>query len=185
MGVRWRHFKTICKHKAVVYRECKACGITWQGIIHDLSKFSHAEFAPSAKYFQGNRSPIEAEKEALGYSDAWLHHKAHNKHHWEYWCDYNNDTGEVFPHRIPSEYVIEMLCDWIGAGQVYSKEKWTQAEPLNYYNKVRAGRHFHPETEKLIVTLLEMIRDKGLDEFHRVCRQRYPLFTDYEGLYIP
>ena len=111
-------------------------------------------------------------------------HKGHNKHHWEWWTDFDED-GTIIANKIPSEYVIEMLCDWIGAGQVYSKEKWTQAEPLNYYNKVRAGRYFHPETEKLIVTLLEIIRDKGLDEFHRVCRQRYPLFTDYEGLYIP
>lgn len=171
MGVRWKHFKTVCKHKAVVYRECKACGIRWQGIVHDLSKFSHAEFAPSAKYFQGNRSPIEAEKEALGYSDSWLHHKAHNKHHWEYWCDYNNDTGEVFPHRIPKKYVVEMLCDWIGAGKIYSKEKWSQAEPLNYYNKVRAGRHFHPETEAVIIRFLELIRDDGLEQFHSIAKQ--------------
>ena len=171
MGTRWKHFKTVCRHKAVVYRECKACGIRWQGIVHDLSKFSHAEFSPSAKYFQGNRSPIEAEKEALGYSDAWLHHKAHNKHHWEYWCDYNNDTGEVFPHRIPKKYVVEMLCDWIGAGKVYSKEKWTQSEPLNYYNKVRAGRHFHPETEEMIVYCLQIINDYGLDEFHRFVKK--------------
>lgn len=184
MGVRWKHFKTVCKHKAVVYRECKACGIAWQGIVHDLSKFSHTEFAPSAKFFQGDKSPIEAEKAKIGYSVAWLHHKGRNKHHWEWWTDFAND-GTIIANKIPSEYVIEMLCDWIGAGQVYSKEKWTQAEPLNYYNKVRAGRHFHPETEELIVKLLEIIRDKGLDEFHRVCCQRYPLFTDYEGLYIP
>lgn len=166
MGACWKHFKTVCRHKWEVFKECCACGITWQGIVHDMSKFSPAEFVPSAKYFQGNRSPIEAEKEAIGYSDAWLHHKGHNKHHWEYWCDYNNDTGEVFPHRIPYKYVVEMVCDWIGAGKVYSKEKWTQAEPLNYYNKVRSGRHFHPDTEKLIVEFLESIRDGGLAFFH-------------------
>ena len=68
---------------------------------------------------------------------------------------------------------------------VYSGNKWTQAEPLNYFNRVRAGRHFHPETDWLLVNLLEIIRDKGLDEFHRVCQTRYPLFTDYDGLYIP
>lgn len=184
MGARWKHFKTVCKHKAVVYRECKACGIGWQGNIHDLSKFSPVEFAPSARYFQGDKSPIEAEKAKNGYSVAWLHHKGHNKHHWEWWTDFADD-GTIIANKIPSEYVIEMVCDWIGAGMVYGGEKWSEAEPLKYYNKVRAGRYFHPETEKLIVTLLEIIRDKGLDEFHRVCRQRYPLFTDYEGLYIP
>jgi len=184
MGARWKHFKTVCKHRKIVYQECKACGITWQGIVHDLSKFSPIEFSTSAKHFQGNRSPIEAEKEDCGYSMAWLHHKGVNKHHWEWWTDFD-DKGQIIANKIPSKYVVEMICDWIGAGKVYSNEKWTQEEPLNYFYKVRKGRHFYPETEKLIVYLLEIIRDKGLDEFHRVCRQRYPVLTDYDGLYIP
>ena len=184
MGARLRHFKTICKHKAIVFRECRACGIAWQGLIHDLSKFSVTEFSASAKYFQGNRSPIEAEKEDTGYSVAWLHHKGHNKHHWEWWTDFD-DNGNVIAYKIPSQYVVEMVCDWVGAGMAYNSDKWTQEEPLNYYNKVRKGRHFHPETEKLLVFLLETIAAKGLDEFHRICRQGYPALTDYDGLYIP
>lgn len=51
MGARWKHFKTVCKHRAVVFRECKACGIVWRGLVHDLSKFSSVEFGPSAMYF--------------------------------------------------------------------------------------------------------------------------------------
>ena len=184
IGYRWKHFKTVMKHKAVVYHECKACGIRWQGIIHDLSKFSRTEFAPSARFFQGDKSPIEAEKAEKGYSVAWLHHKGCNKHHWEWWTDFDN-SGNIIANKIPSEYVIEMVCDWIGAGMVYGGDKWTQEEPLKYYNKVRAGRHFHPDTERLIVKLLEIIRDEGLEAFHKICRVRYPLFTDYEGLYIP
>lgn len=184
MGVKWKHLKTICKHKMVVYQECKSCGIIWQGITHDLSKFSAIEFFASAKYFQGNRSPIEAEKEDCGYSMAWLHHKGVNKHHWEWWTDFD-DNGNIIANKMPSKYVIEMVCDWIGAGKVYSNAKWTQDEPLNYFNKVRKGRHFHPETEKLIIYFLEIIRDKGLDEFHKVCQQGYPVLTDYDGKYIP
>lgn len=170
MGVRWKHFKTVMKHKQVVFRECWACGIGWQGIVHDLSKFSHTEFSPSAKFFQGNRSPIEAEKEDCGYSFAWLHHKGCNPHHWEYWIDFASDGG-IIADRIPKKYVIEMLCDWIGAGKVYAKGKWSQNDPLDYYNKVRAGRYFHPETEQVIVRFLELIRDNGLDEFHKIARQ--------------
>ena len=184
MGNRWKHFKTVCKHKAVVYQECKACGIAWQGLIHDLSKFSRTEFAPSANFFQGTGSPIEKEKAAKGYSVAWLNHKGRNKHHWEWWTDFGKN-GEVIANKIPSRYVIEMICDWIGAGRVYSKEKWTQAEPLNYYYKVRAGRHFHPETERLIVQMLEIIRDEGLEAFHEFCKRRYPVLTDYDEEYIP
>ena len=170
MGVRWRHFKTVMKHKQVVFRECWACGIGWQGIVHDLSKFSHTEFSPSAKYFQGNRSPIEAEKEDCGYSFAWLHHKGCNPHHWEYWIDFGSH-GEIIADRIPKKYVVEMLCDWIGAGKVYAKGKWSQNDPLDYFNKVRAGRYFHPETEQVIVRFLELIRDEGLEQFHKIARQ--------------
>lgn len=185
MGVRWKHFKTVYKHRKIVRQECRACGIWWRGLVHDLSKYSITEFSESAKYFQGNKSPIEASKDANGgYSRAWLHHKGHNPHHWEYWIDFDSN-GNVVPLKIPSDYVIEMVCDWIGAGKVYSKEKWTNAEPMKYFIKVRGGRHFHPDTEWLIVKLLEIIADKGLEEFHKVCRDRYPLFTDYEGIYIP
>jgi len=184
MGALLRHIKVVCKHKKVVFQECKKCGIAWQGVTHDLSKFSREELLSSAHYFQGNRSPIEKEKEEIGYSKAWLHHKGHNPHHWEYWIDYGSN-GEIIANKIPSNYVIEMICDWIGAGMVYSGGKWNQYDPLNYYQKVRDGRHFHPETEKLIIKLLMIIHDEGLEKFHNVCKKRYPLFTDYDGLYIP
>ena len=180
----WKHFKTVCKHKAVVFKECKACGPTWQGLTHDLSKFSVIEFAASARYFQGDKSPIDAEKAEKGYSIAWLHHKGYNKHHWEWWTDFS-DNGTVIANKIPSKYVIEMICDWIGAGKVYGGKGWTQEDPLNYYMKVRAGRHFHPETEELIVKLLKIIKDHGLEAFHKICRNGYPLLTDYDGLCIP
>ena len=166
MGSYFRHFKTVCKHKHYVLRECAACGIFWQGIIHDLSKFSIVEFAPSARYFQGHRSPIEAEKEEVGYSKAWLHHKGHNKHHWEYWTDFADD-GSIIANEMPIKYVIEMVCDWIGAGKAYSKEKWTQQSPMIYYAKVRKGRYFNPKTEKLILEFLTCISYQGLDAFHK------------------
>ena len=169
MGYRWKHFKTVNRHKKEVLKECWACGLIWQGIIHDLSKFGPTEFASSARYFQGTRSPIEAEKEELGYSAAWLHHKGHNKHHWEYWTDFNDD-GSIKCAKIPYKYVVEMVCDWIGAGKVYSKDQWSQKSPLEYYYKVRAGRHFHKSTESLIIALLAAIAEYGLDEFHTAAK---------------
>lgn len=165
------HFKTVCRHKKEVFKECKSCGIPVQGILHDMSKFSPTEFIPSAKYFQGDRSPINAEKEQIGYSAAWLHHKGHNKHHWEYWTDFD-ETGKIIPAKIPYKYVVEMICDWIGAGKVYSSYKWKPSDPLDYYNKVRAGRHFNRQTEILILMFLREIRDNGLNGFHRLARSR-------------
>ena len=179
------HLKTVLRHKKIVFEECRACGITLQGVLHDMSKFSLEEFIPSALYFQSrNDSPNDEERIEVGYSNAWLHHKSHNKHHWEYWTDFD-ENGNVIPIKIPSKYVIEMVCDWIGAGKVYSKEKWTTSSPIEYYYAVRKGRYFHKDTEELIIKLLEIIRDNGLEEFHKVCRNYYPIFTDYDGVYIP
>ncbi len=59
-------------------------GLYYQGLTHDLSKYSPAEFLAGARFFQGDRSPNDAERKAKGYSAAWLHHKGRNKHHLEY-----------------------------------------------------------------------------------------------------
>ena len=142
-------------------------------------------FFPRPDISKETKAPLKRRKQRKGtLLLSALHHKAHNKHHWEYWTDFG-EHGEVIANKIPSVYVIEMVCDWIGAGKVYGGEGWTEAEPLEYFLGVRDGRYFHCETEELILDLLKLIRSKGLDEFHRVCRRRYPLFTDYEGLYIP
>ena len=171
MNKYWAHLKMVCRHKYYVFKECAACGIGWQGFIHDLSKFGPVEFISSARYFQGNRSPIEAEKEAIGYSNAWLHHKGRNKHHWEYWTDFDATDGHVLAAEIPIQYVIEMVCDWIGAGKAYLKNEWTQASPKAHYVKMRPGRYFHPNTDKLLIEFVDLISDQGLDAFHKYAKQ--------------
>ena len=174
-----KHFSVVMRHKWVVFKECAACGMPLRGLLHDLSKFSPTEFLSSARYFQGNRSPIEAEKERLGYSKAWLHHKGHNKHHWEYWTDFD-DSGAVIANKIPYKYVVEMVCDWVGASKVYENGDWNRLKPLQYYQKVRMGRYFYPETEELIVMFLEKIATDGLVCFHRIARLR-EIKADYEN----
>lgn len=164
-----RHFNTITKHKLVVGYYCIKCGQTKRGLLHDNSKYSLTEFKSSAKYFQGNSSPIDAEKAAIGYSFAWQHHKGHNPHHWEYWID-NVGTKKNTPIRMPYNYLIEMLCDWIGAGKVYSKEKWNQAEPYNFFMTKESNMILDKETKKVVILLLEVIRDYGLDVFCDLCK---------------
>ena len=83
----WNHFKTITKHRMLVCRHCFQIGLYRQGLTHDLSKYSPEEFFTGVRYYQGTRSPNAAEREDLGYSKAWLHHKGRNKHHYEYWID--------------------------------------------------------------------------------------------------
>ena len=63
----WKHFKTISKHKQIVMINCIKAGQIKRGLLHDNSKFSPTEFFSSVKYYQGNRSPIDAEKEDKGY----------------------------------------------------------------------------------------------------------------------
>ena len=90
----WQHFKTITTHKIWVMRYCFKIGLYWQGLTHDLSKYSPTEFLVGMKYYQGDRSPNNAEREDTGMSKSWMHHKGRNKHHFEYWIDYgiNCDT---------------------------------------------------------------------------------------------
>ena len=75
----WKHFKTITHHKILVAKGCFKVGLYKQGLLHDMSKYSPTEFWVGAKYYQGTRSPNNAEREDIGYSSAWLHHKGRNK----------------------------------------------------------------------------------------------------------
>jgi len=180
----FKYFITIRKHKWFVFKECFACGIVWQGIIHDMSKFGKTEFFSSAKYFCDDKSPHYGDAAENGYSLAWLHHKGHNKHHWEFWTDFNEEDGSIIANKIPYKYVVEMVCDWVGAGKVYSKDKWTNSSPVEYYYKVRKGRHFNKKTETLIVHFLRVIENKGLEEFHKQAKSEL-LKTYYNDDTIP
>ena len=111
----WKHFCTITRHRHQVIRNCYHAGILWQGLRHDLSKYSPTEFIPGAKYYQGDRSPNAEEREVNGYSVAWMHHQGRNKHHFEYWQDYHPQTRMKQPVKMPLRYVKEMFCDRVAA----------------------------------------------------------------------
>ena len=158
------HLGTVNRHRHEVIRNSFRCGILWQGLRHDLSKYSPSEFSKGVKYFQGNRSPNDAEREDYGFSYAWMHHKGRNKHHFEYWTDYDRVTRKLEPVKMPPRYVIEMFCDRVSASKVYMKESYTDASPLEYYSRAKKTRNIHPETAAEIEFLLEMLRDKGEEE---------------------
>lgn len=179
-----KHFLIITRHKFYVMKFCFKCGKYKRGLMHDLSKYSTTEFFSSAKYFQGNRSSIDAEKEDIGYSLAWQHHKGHNPHHWEYWID-NIGTYKNTACKIPYDYVIEMICDWLGAGIVYSNNKVNYDkpydEPLKYYNKCRNERIFNKETQKLIEYYLNIIETDGINAFCNEVKRKGYIYADYIG----
>ena len=83
------HLKTVHRHRALVRKYCFRLGLYWQGLTHDLSKYSPTEFIPSFRYFQGDRSPNDMQRYKFGYSSSWMHHKGRNRHHFEFWTDYD------------------------------------------------------------------------------------------------
>lgn len=163
--MKWlEHLKTINNHKLLVMKHCFKVGLYKQGILHDLSKYSWTEFSMGAKYYQGNRSPNDAEREDKGYTTAWLHHKGRNKHHLEYWIDYSLDKSKCLVGMpMPKEYIIEMFCDRIAACKNYNKENYNQRQPLEYYLKGRAKTLLHPDSAKTLEFYLNMLAKKGED----------------------
>ena len=161
------HFKTITRHRHQVIRHCIKAGIPFQGLRHDLSKYSLTEFIPGAKYYAGTRSPNEVEREQTGYSAAWLHHKGRNRHHYEYWMDYNPETKRMEPVEMPLKYVKEMFCDRVAASKIYQSKNYTTEHPLQYFQRAKSRILIHPNTSALLEKLLVMLKEKGEDETFR------------------
>ena len=168
----WRHYCTITKHRRLVRRHCFKIGLYWQGLTHDLSKYSPEEFWTGVRYYQGDRSPNAAEREDVGYSRAWLHHKGRNKHHYEYWIDISNQKEDgLVGNKMPVRYVAEMICDRIAACEVYKGKDYTSAAPLEYYEYTKKYITIHPRTRALLEKLLIMLRDKGEEATYAYLRK--------------
>ena len=167
----WEHFKTITKHRHKVIAHCYKAGILFQGLFHDLSKYSPTEFKVGAKYYVGTKSPNEGERGAIGYSTAWLHHKGRNKHHYEYWTDYNPKSKKVEPVKMPLNYVIEMFCDRVAASKIYMQENYTDRSSLEYFLNAKQRLVIHPETSALLEKLLRMLADEGEEKTFTYIRQ--------------
>ena len=167
----WGHLKTITHHRFLVMVGCFRVGLIRQGLTHDLSKYSPTEFWEGARYYQGNRSPNAAEREDKGYSEAWMHHKGRNRHHYEYWTDMNRQTRCYESVPMPRRYLAEMVMDRIAACKTYEGKAYTQASALNYFLKSRERELMHPKTREELEVLLRMLQDRGEGETFRYIRQ--------------
>ena len=184
----WKHFKTITYHKYLVMKGCFRVGLYRQGIFHDMSKYSPTEFLVGAKYYQGDRSPNNAEREDIGYSTSWLHHKGRNKHHYEYWIDYSLKTGrELAGMKMPPKYVAEMMMDRIAASRIYKGDAYDQHQPLAYYEQGKEAYVIHEETKALLEYLLRMLSRQGEEKTlayirrNLVRKKEYPDFKKKRG----
>ena len=158
------HLKTVFHHKKLVAEGCFAVGLYRQGLL---------------RYFQGGKqSPNNGERVVRGHSDAWIHHKGRNRHHYEYWTDYNIEAAKmgkfpVRPVQMPRRYVAEMLMDRIAASKTYMKDAYTDVEPLRYYERGKAGNLMHPQTAKELEYMLKLLARKGEKECFRFVRNYY------------
>lgn len=158
----FKHLKKVLIHKFWVAYYCFKCGFYWRGLIHDLSKFHPIEFLESVKYYQGNRSPIDAAKEDKGYSSAWYHHRGRNKHHYEYWCD-NFENGLTCP-PMPYEYTVELLCDYLGAARAYMGKEFTYQCELDWWNNVKKDKtRMNKKTKEFITQCFNYLVESGVE----------------------
>lgn len=174
-----KHFVTITKHRHRVIAHCAKAGIFWQGLRHDLSKYSPAEFWRGAKYYQGTKSPNVAERLGHGYSEAWLHHKGRNRHHFEYWTDYSPETRRIECVKMPLKYVAEMFCDRVAASKIYKGAEYRDSDPLEYFMESKPRRVIHPETSGFLEKLLRMLAADGEDKTFTYIREYLKNNTDY------
>lgn len=144
----------------MVIKHCKKAGILWQGLRHDLSKYSPTEFIPGVKYYTGTKSPNEGERIDKGYSVAWLHHKGRNKHHFEYWYDFNSPLKTPV---IPYKYVVELICDNIAASKTYLKDKWNLKSQLNYFLNRKDLNYINPKIKDMLINVYSDMIDIGID----------------------
>ncbi|MHC4621968.1 MAG: DUF5662 family protein, partial [Planctomycetota bacterium] len=107
----------------------------WQGITHDLSKLSRAEFGPYAQWFYGAKDDRDEE----AFKEAWQHHQDENPHHWEHWV-----TEGLWRRRMPMECLLEMLCDWRAMGKALKGVD----ESKEFYLKNKERMELNTETRE-------------------------------------
>ncbi|MCC8105291.1 MAG: DUF5662 family protein [Clostridiales bacterium] len=177
------HLKTITEHKIYVMKECFKVGLYWQGLTHDLSKYMPTELLEGFRYYDdGKSSPNNGERRDKGYSEAWMHHKGRNRHHFEYWLDYrepkkkDGNNSELFPLQavqMPRKYVAEMLMDRIAASKNYNKETYTQHDSLAYFERGMGHYLMHPQTKKELHGMLRILDERGEEELMRFVKDYY------------
>lgn len=170
----FKHLHTINRHRRLVRKHCFKAGLYYQGLVHDLSKYSPTEFFVGVKYYQGTRSPNVAERNMTGISTAWIHHKGRNKHHYEYWTDYDVETGDPLSYKkMPRRYFVESLMDRIAACKVYRGKSYTDGDSLDYLLTRDSESHMNREDYEEMLRLLTLLKDKGESYFFDYIKTTY------------
>ena len=154
----------LIRHKWYVGLECFKVNLFWRGLIHDLSKFLPSEWLPYTNYFYGKKdSDIKKGRDETGYYKptdtgdesfdfAWLLHQKRNRHHWQWWVLPEDDGGTKII-EMDYKYILEMVCDWVGAGKAqgfFSPENDKYKETRKWYSKNRKNMQIGENTSKII-----------------------------------
>ena len=174
------HLHTVNRHRFIVMKLCFRCGMYYQGLVHDLSKYSFSEFIPSVRCFQGNRSPITKEKQLHGYSKMWQHHKGRNKHHWEYWIDRKPKSIEILSYPMPFRYMLESVLDKISASKVYNGKDYTDATPYDFFTNSMEYNSMNQITSKQIAELLLYLKENGEEKALKHYKSLYKIHKNDE-----
>ena len=114
---------------------------------------------------------IDALVEDKGYSEAWMHHKGRNRHHYEYWADMNRQTRTYEPIAMPRKYFVEMIMDRRAACMTYQGKAYRDDSPLIYFEESREKDLMHPETRRELSYVLTMLAEKGEKETFRYLKE--------------
>jgi hypothetical protein len=158
-----QYLRYVLRHKWYAFKACRAVGIPWRGVVHDLSKFSWAEWRPYSEWFYGPygsiwltladeykaASEVKYKAAVADFGAAWLHHIHCNPHHWQYWI--TPDNGEVLP--MPREYILEMVADWLAAG--LAQGHGNDVSP--WYEKNKDKMTLHPDTRERVEELVRAL----------------------------
>jgi len=156
-----RYLGYITVHKLYVGLACAREGIYWRGLTHDLSKFRPSEWGPYRAYFYGDKGDENREANKGGKPDetgdrpfdiAWLKHIHRNPHHWQYFL-LRKDDGSTVPMPMSEGAMVEMLCDWYGAGAaIHGDASWSRT--WGWYQANADKMVLHPMTRARVVAFL-------------------------------
>lgn len=93
---------------------------------HDASKYEEPEWSAYLHHFYPTNDEEAMMEEE--FENACRHHIKANKHHWNYWCDEDNNLIEDINEEEYKLYTIERICDWLSMAAQHDEG------PTEYWN---------------------------------------------------
>jgi len=157
MKKHFKYFSYVIRHKWFVMIECFKMGLIWRGLVHDWSKFLPGEWLAYANHFYGpgseeRKKEKEKNKAYKPYNTDdqkfdffWLLHQKRNDHHWQWWV-LPEDDGGVYALPMKEKAIIEMICDWRGAGRAQGYKDNTP----EWYAKNKKNQKMHHLSRRIL-----------------------------------